>query len=328
MPLAISYQHKTQSKKVHVSSYQGKNKNQEERPIENTPIPNSIATAYTGAELLNKNSMLINEESKKLNDIIIINTNELRKNIDYLYNRIPPQEQLNIILEFISDFAERNTSELRTIFTRKIYAILSHEHNIQPIVPEIKSNHKIDQSSTKAGLQRVEYLRNKYTPEEISEKRILRAEVEEILNEVEKVKAGDKDAMEATLTGYGIRKFRGKVKDGNPIEFLKANNTYSRFLKEGILFKSDIRKIDNELLKSINYLLSISLSEHSPETKNSESTTETSIQPTTDPLPTDSHQTELIAAGILGNEVEQKIAIANIQSRDVNKKRLSLYKQK
>jgi hypothetical protein len=42
---------------------------------------------------------------------------------------------------------------------------------------------------------------------------------------------------------------------------------------------------------------------------------------------TEDQYTELVAAGIFGDEIRQEIAITNIQSRNVNNKRFSLYKK-
>ena len=76
----------------------------------------------------------------------------------------------------------------------------------------------LDQNSTEAALRRVEELKYKYTPEQITHMRELRAEVEAIIAEVEK---SDTQILEAVLKKHGIPKFRGKVVDGNPIDFLK-----------------------------------------------------------------------------------------------------------
>jgi hypothetical protein len=171
-------------------------------------------------------------------------------------------------------------------------------------VGEVKKQEEvIEPGSTEAALQRVEELKRKYTPEQIVEMRKLRAEVESMLSEFEKAEENDREKV---LAKYGITKFQGRRVHGDPVAFIRdPKNGYARFLD--VLFKAEVRRVNKTLADALREVLRGS-SEN-------------------DPLMTEDERTETIAAGILGNELEQKIAMATIQSRAVNKIRLSLYKE-
>ncbi len=172
---------------------------------------------------------------------------------------------------------------------------------------------EIDQHSTEAALQRVDELKQKYTPEQIMEMRKLRAEVEEILS---KIIAIDKDKSEKltdanrqklkqqVLQSYGIPKYRGKKLDFDPIDFIKRTDTYGKFIEAGVIFKADIRKMDKELVAILNQ--------------------EISRNHKTDPLMTEEQFTEMKAAGIFGYE-KQGVARGNIATRKINRDRMRLF---
>lgn len=160
---------------------------------------------------------------------------------------------------------------------------------------------EIDQHSTEAALQRIEDLKRKYTSEQIIEMRKLRAEVEEMLTEIEQIDKNDKVALENILSRYKITKFQGRRVHGDPIAFvLNPKFGYSRFLN--VLFKAEARRIDKLL---INAIRDVSCGRSDK-----------------DPFLTEDKKTEMYAAGLLGDIKQKEIARIAIQVRQPMRERL------
>ena len=179
-----------------------------------------------------------------------------------------------------------------------------------------KQDEMMEPDSTEAALQRVEDLKRKYTPEQITEMRRLRAEVEAM---VAKFDAVDKDknlssedkslARLALLQSFGIQKYRGKIIDGDPITFLGRTDTYGRFIQSETIFKFEIRRMDKELIVAL---------------MNTLMRDENAV----DPLMTEDQYTELVAAGVFGGIREQELAYAKLNLREPARKRMHVINRK
>lgn len=121
--------------------------------------------------------------------------------------------------------------------------------------------------------------------------RRLRAEVESMLSEFEKAEENDREKV---LAKYGITKFQGRRIHGDPVVFIRdPKNGYVRFLD--VLFKAEVRRMNKTLADALREVLRGS--------------------PESDPLMTEDERTEIMAAGILGDEKQQQVAIAIIRRR-------------
>lgn len=190
---------------------------------------------------------------------------------------------------------------LRYLVVEKVGRALLGEDFHSILSSQSSSIHQdIDQKSTEAALQRVEELKYKYTPEQIAHMRELRAEVEAMLEEVEAIDERDEKAIDSVLAKYRISKYRGYKVDGEAIEFVQnENSSYKKWIDKMVIFKAEIRRIDQKLITRINYEYNKGLGK--------------------DPLMTEDKYTELLAAGVLGNEKQQKIAITLVQGRSIHR---------
>ena len=168
----------------------------------------------------------------------------------------------------------------------------------------LQENTHIEPDSTEAALQRVEELKQKYTPEEIVQMKRLRAEVEEMLLEVGKVNILNNESVIGVLTKYGVRQYHGYKTDGAAIDFILSEiSGYKAWIENGVIFKAEIRKIDQKLITRINYEAHHDIGK--------------------DPLLTEDKYTELVAAGIFGDKKQQQIATALLYTRSANRERVA-----
>lgn len=125
--------------------------------------------------------------------------------------------------------------------------------------------------------------------------RRLRAEVEEMLAEFEKAEENDREKV---LAKYGITKFQGRRIHGDPVVFIRdPKNGYVRFLD--VLFKAEVRRVNKTLADALREVLR--------------------GLPENDPLMTEDERTEMMAAGILGDEKQQQFAILMVKRRQPHK---------
>lgn len=123
--------------------------------------------------------------------------------------------------------------------------------------------------------------------------RKLRAEVEEMVSSV------SKNDAETVLEKYGISIYRGYKVDGSASEFLKNSMAYRRWREAGVIFKSDLRKLDKKLVTRLNHEVHYGLEN--------------------DLLMTESHLTEMVAAGIFGDEKQRVIAEKLVYGRSIQR---------
>lgn len=121
--------------------------------------------------------------------------------------------------------------------------------------------------------------------------RKLRAEVESMLSEFEKVEENDREKV---LAKYGITKFQGRRVHGDPVAFIRdPKNGYVRFLD--VLFKAEVRRVNKTLADALREVL-----------RNAKAD---------DPLMTEDQYTEMVAAGIFGDERQQQFSMAMVKRR-------------
>ncbi|MCA9377875.1 hypothetical protein KC711_03085, partial [Candidatus Peregrinibacteria bacterium] len=163
----------------------------------------------------------------------------------------------------------------------------------------------IDPDSTEAPLQRVEELKFRYASTNKDGLNNLCTLLRKIANEIKAIDGLKMSLEEASkrkaeiLEAYGLKKWRGERKEGmRPMPFLEKY--YEKWLSAGVLFKADLRVLDKELVAAFR----------DRHTQYGE----------VDPLSTESQRTEMLAAGILGDEHEQKRAYRLLFIRPVSRK--------
>ena len=121
-----------------------------------------------------------------------------------------------------------------------------------------------------------------------------------MLEEVETIGEANEKAIDAVLAKYRIYKYRGFKVDGDAISFVQNENScYKKWIDQMVIFKAEIRRIDQKLITRINYEHNKGLGK--------------------DPLMTEDKYTELLAEGILGNERQQRIAKALVKGRSTHR---------
>lgn len=216
--------------------------------------------------------------------------------------------------EIIDTNMPKDVDAIRYMVAKKVTKILlgdsfsveSISSSNNPVNVSLQKQASIAPDSTENILQSRQCLEPEYTQEQIAEMRKLRSEIEEVISKIvdidnyENSELTDDDRQrlkQQVLQHYGIPKYRGRKLDGNPIDFIKL--AYGRFIEAKVIFKSDVRKLDKELVGLINKDVHDKVDQ--------------------DPLLPRSRYTELVASGILADGHEMLLAKTMIAKRSSHK---------